>query len=228
LKPLLDRTMVALYPPASSFKLVTAAIGVHEGILEADTRMPIPCTGGMAYAGRYARCWYTAGHGSLGLASAIEKSCNVYFYQVGIRLGLRKMIEGGTRFGFNTKTGIDLPGEKTPIYPTSVDWYVKRFGHEPTPSEVMSLAIGQGPNSQAVLSLAHFYSAIAGNGTAPEPHLLALPEAGEGPGAIDLDLSAEGLKALWDGLALVIQPGGTAWLSALKDWQIYGKTGTAQ
>lgn len=228
LNPLLDRTISALYPPASTWKLATAAIGVKKGIVTADTRMPAPCTGGMYYAGRYFRCWYKAGHGYLDLASAIEKSCNVYFYQLGIRLGLLELTKQGTRFGFNTETGIDLPNERTPIFPTGKEWYKERFGNEPTPSEVMSLSIGQGPNSQSVLRMAHFYSAIAGNGSAPEPHLVEREGAGEGPGAIDLGLSSEQLQQLWAGLYKVTAPGGTGVLSSLENWKLYGKTGTAQ
>jgi penicillin-binding protein 2 len=227
-RPLLDRSIAALYPPASTWKLATAAAGIERGILNRNTRMPIACTGGLAFAGRFARCWRRSGHGSLDLAGAIEKSCNVYFYQVGIRLGFRDLVEYGTRAGFNTRSGIDLPGESTPIFPTGAEWWRQRFGYAPQPSEVMSLAIGQGPNSQTMLRTAHFYSAIAGNGTAPQPYLVYAPGAGEGPGAIDLGLRADGLQALWDGLLQVILPGGTAWLSALERWPIYGKTGTAQ
>lgn len=224
--PLLDRTTVATYPPASTFKVLTAAAGVEAGLVDADTHMPIPCTGGMAYAGRYARCWYAAGHGSLNLASAIEKSCNVYFYQLGIQLGLSKLIDYGSRVGFGHLTHVDLPSELAGTFPEGVDWWEDRFGYPPQPSEVMSLSIGQGPNDQTMLRLAHFYSAIAGNGTAPQPYLGQPPQSEEG--AIDLDLTEEGLANVWKGLELVIKPGGTAWLSALKDWQIYGKTGTAQ
>ncbi len=232
-KPLLNRIGAALYPPASTWKLATAAAGVEAGILKADTRMPIPCTGGMYYAGRYARCWYAPGHGSLDLVGAIQHSCNVYFYQVGIRLGLQNLIKAGVRYGFTSKTGIDLPNEKAGEFPTGLAWYKKRFGSEPTPSEVMSLSIGQGPNAQTVLRMAHFYSAIAGNGTAPEPHLVARHGAGEGPGAIKIGLSEEGLQALWAGLARVTgywgpNDYGTAVQSGLERWQLYGKTGTAQ
>jgi penicillin-binding protein 2 len=92
----------------------------------------------------------------------------------------------------------------------------------------MSLAIGQGPNSQTVLNMAHFYSAIAGNGTAPEPHLVTRKGAGQGPGQIDLGLDTQGLEALWGGLAAVTAPSGTAALSAIGRWKVYGKTGTAQ
>jgi len=226
--PLLDRSMVATYPPASTFKLLTAAAGVNKGIVNARTRMPLACTGGMAYAGRYARCWLARGHGSLDLAAAIEKSCNVYFYQLGIQLGFRDLIDYGTRTGFGRVTGIDLPGEKSGTWPAGVDWWRQRFGYAPQPSEVLSLAIGQGPNDQTILRLAHFYSAIAGNGTAPAPYLVVDEGVADRPGAIDLGIDPQGLVALWDGLAQVILPGGTAWLSALETWQVYGKTGTSQ
>jgi penicillin-binding protein 2 len=226
--PLLDRTMVALYPPASTWKLATAAAGLEKGILTATTRMPIGCSGGMSYAGRYSRCWNPRGHGSTDLVTAIAVSCNVYFYQVGIQLGLRELVEAGTRMGFNTRSGIDLPGEKAPVFPSSIDWYRNHFGHTPTPSEVMSLAIGQGPNSQTVLRLVHFFSAIGGDGTAPEPHLVLREGAGEGDGAIRMTLSPEALRALWAGLERVMQPGGTGFMSSLEHFATYGKTGTAQ
>ncbi|HWK90451.1 MAG TPA: penicillin-binding transpeptidase domain-containing protein, partial [Longimicrobium sp.] len=96
-QPMLDRTITGQYPPASTFKTITAAIGLQRGILTKDTRMPISCTGGMAFAGRYSRCWYPRGHGSLDLAHAIENSCNVYFYQVGIKIGLQELTRAGTR-----------------------------------------------------------------------------------------------------------------------------------
>jgi penicillin-binding protein 2 len=226
--PLLDRTMIALYPPASTWKLATAAAGVAKGVVNAQTRMPYSCTGGLTFAGRYSRCWNAAGHGSLNLAQAIEKSCNVYFYQLGIRLGLTELAQYGTRVGFNRRTGIDLPGEKTPVFPDGPDYYMRRFNYV-APSEVMTLSIGQGPNDQTVLRMAHFFSAIAGNGTAPEPHLYTgRAGSADGPGAIDLGLDANGLSHLWTGLEMVTKPGGTALLSSLERWQIYGKTGTAQ
>jgi penicillin-binding protein 2 len=226
LVPLLDRTMVARYPPASTFKLATAVMGVKRGLVTAETRMPIPCTGGLSYAGRYVRCWQSTGHGSLDLASAIEKSCNVYFYQLGLQVGLQEFIQSGTRMGFGERSGIDLPGEARPIFPPSLEWYEERFGYRPKSSEVLSLSIGQGPNTQTVLRVAHFYSAIAGNGTAPPPHLV--PGEGNPEGAIDLELTPEQLETIWQGLVKVVQPGGTAVLSSLEHWQIYGKTGTAQ
>jgi penicillin-binding protein 2 len=227
-RPLLDRSISALYPPASTWKLATAAAGLERGLVTAESRMPVGCAGGLFYMGRYSRCWRPQGHGSLNLLGAIQHSCNVYFYQLGIRLGLAQLTEAGTRMGFNSRSGIDLPGEMEPVFPDGPDWYRRRFGWAPTPPEVLSLSIGQGPNSQTVLRLAHFYSAIAGNGTAPEPHLVRRPGAGEGPGAIRMNLDAQALKALWDGLQQVMLPGGTGYMSSLERWATYGKTGTAQ
>ncbi len=226
LKPLIDRTKAAWYPPASTFKLATAVIGVQKGLVDASTHMPYACNGGLSYAGRYWRCWRAAGHGSLDLATAIEKSCNVYFYQLGLQIGLQEFIDAGTRMGFGERSQIDLPGEVRPIFPSSLEWYEERYGYRPKSAEVLSLAIGQGPNSQTVLRMAHFFSALAGNGAAPSPHLVA--GQGSEDGSIDLELSPEQLEEVWEGLAKVVQPGGTAVLSSLANWHIYGKTGTAQ
>ncbi len=193
-----------------------------------NTRMPISCTGGMAYAGRYSRCWYRAGHGSVDLAQAIENSCNVYFYQLGIRIGLAELTRAGVRLGFTQKTGLDLPGELPGRFPRSVDWYKEYFGTPAVPSDVMSVAIGQGPNDQTPLRMAYVYSAIAGNGTAPPPRLVARDSAEKEQVGIDLGLDAKGLEALWEGLRLVTEQDGTALQSSLARYKLYGKTGTAQ
>ncbi|CAN5229623.1 penicillin-binding protein 2 [soil metagenome] len=227
LKPLLDRGIYARYPPGSTWKLATAIAGLQGGVITPQSKMPIPCTGGMYYAGRYARCWEKSGHGYTDLAGAVKHSCDVYFYQVGIRLGLKKLAEAGTRMGFSSKSGIDLPGEAPGRFPTGLDSYEKWFGHRPTPSEVMSLAIGQGPNDQSVVHMAEFYSALAGDGTTRPPHLAAEEPQTSQPG-LDLEVTPDQLQALWKGLAAVTEPGGTAYLSALARWRLYGKTGTSE
>lgn len=226
-KPLLDRTVNALYPPASTWKTATALVGIQRGLITDKTVMPIPCTGGMSYANRYARCWDPDGHGLLNLGGALENSCNVWFYQLGIRLGLAELSRAGTRMGFSRKTGIDLPVERTPTFPTGLDWYRKRFNYV-APSEVMSLSIGQGPNDQSVLSMTQFYAAIAGTGTGVVPHLVDSEEMRNRETSIDLDLTREQMAMLWEGLRLVTEPEGTALQSSLARYKLYGKTGTAQ
>jgi penicillin-binding protein 2 len=226
--PLYDRTITAQYPPASTFKVITAAIGVQRGIIDANTTMPISCTGGMSFAGRYARCWDPRGHGRMALPAALQYSCNVYFYQVGIRLGLAELARAGTRMGLSRRTGIDLPNENPGRFPDGVEWYQRRFGTPAVPSDVMSLAIGQGPNDQTLLRLTHIYSAIAGNGTAPAPHLVSGEHKAAAGDTLDLELSRAGLEAVWEGLALVTERTGTALQSSLARYKLYGKTGTGQ
>ncbi|HEX9937057.1 MAG TPA: penicillin-binding protein 2, partial [Longimicrobium sp.] len=224
-RPLLNRATNGTYPPGSTWKLATALIGLERGVVTPTQVMPIPCTGGMSYAGRYSRCWFREGHGPQNLLQAIQNSCNVYFYQLGIMLGLDVIAREGTRLGFSRRTGVDLPSEKSGTFPTGKDWYVKRFGWRPAPSEVMNVSIGQGPNDQTPLRMAQFFSALAGNGTSRTPHLLMRPDA---PVETDLGVSPATLAAVRDGMARVIEEGGTAHAVELRNWRLMGKTGTSQ
>jgi penicillin-binding protein 2 len=225
-RPLLNRATTGIYPPGSTWKLATAIVGLEKSLVQPASRMPIGCSGGMSYAGRYSRCWRAEGHGLLSLTGAIAHSCNVYFYQLGIWLGLNQLAREGTRLGFSRRTGIDLPTESPGTFPADVDWYRERHGWSPTPSEVMSLSIGQGPNSQTPLRMAQFFAALAGDGSAPQPRLRVTPEGS--PVETDLGLRSETLNAVRSGLAQVLEPGGTAYMSSLRRWRMYGKTGTSQ
>jgi penicillin-binding protein 2 len=226
-QPLINRAIAGKYAPGSTWKLATAIVGLEAGVIDPDSRMPIACSGGMSYAGRYSRCWRPEGHGVLDLAGAIANSCNVYFYQLGIWLGLNQLSREGTRLGFSRPTGIDLPSENAGVFPTGVDWYREEYGSSPTPSEVMSLSIGQGPNDQTPLRMAQFFSALAGDGTAPAPRVAAITTL---PGMIETDLGIGPgtLSVLRSGLARVLEPGGTAYMSSLERWKVFGKTGTSE
>jgi penicillin-binding protein 2 len=224
-RPMLNRALAGIYPPGSTWKLATAIAGLERGAITPEYVMPIACVGGMAYAGRYSRCWKPEGHGPQDLTRAIANSCNVYFYQLGIRLGLENLTSAGTRLGFSRPTGVDLPGERAGTFPTGRGWYVNRFGWRPPPSEVMNLAIGQGPNSQTPLRMAQFFSALAGNGVARRPHMRMGSDA---PVETDLGVSGETLGSLWQGMAAVIEAGGTAHAVELRRFKLYGKTGTSQ
>jgi penicillin-binding protein 2 len=208
-KPLLNRTVIGLD---------LGVVGPHE-------EMPIPCTGGLVYGGEYRACWLATGHGSLDLAGAIAQSCNVYFYQLGIRIGLDRMLEAGTRLGFAEQCGIDLPQESRGIFPEERAFWERRFGYRPLEGEVLSLAIGQGPNSQTPLKIAQFYMALARDGTAPAPHLLANPDPREG---WRLNISRESIEQLREGIRGVTGPSGTAYTSSLEHWDLIGKSGSGQ
>jgi penicillin-binding protein 2 len=180
----------------------------------------------MQFGNRYFRCWDPEGHGAVDLFGAIRHSCDVYFYQLGIRIGLQRMLDGGTRIGFNQRCGIDLPSEARGIFPEDQTYWQDRFGYRATEGEVLNLALGQGPNSQTPLKMAQFYLAIARDGSAPAPRISQLdPDPGEG---WSLNLSREALDVMRSGLRTVMQPGGTAYGSSLEYWDIAGKTGTGQ
>jgi penicillin-binding protein 2 len=222
-RPLLNRAIAGIYPPGSTWKLATAMVGLEKGVPPGQA-MPLACSGGMSYAGRYSRCWKREGHGRQDMVAAIANSCNVYFYQLGIRIGLRDLTAQGTRLGFSRRTGVDLPGERPGTFPDGPDWYVNRFGWRPQPSEVMNISIGQGPNSQTPLRMAQFFSALAADGTARAPHLLAGRDV---PVETDLGVTGRTLGSVREGLARVVD-GGTAARSRLDRWKLYGKTGTSQ
>ncbi len=225
-QPLFNRATLGLYPPASTWKLAAAAIGLDLGVIRPDEKMPIPCTGGMQYGNRYWRCWDPNGHGEVDLFDAIRHSCDVYFYQLGIRIGLQRLLDEGTRIGFNRRCGIDLPSEARGDFPEDQDFWVRRFGLRPTEGEALNLAIGQGPNSQTPLKMAQFYLAIARDGSAPAPRIRHV-QAPEDEGW-SLHLEPEALQVMRDGLRTVMEPGGTAYGSSLELWDIMGKTGTGQ
>lgn len=226
-RPLLDRAGGSAQPPGSTFKLLHAAMALELGVIEPEEVMPVPCTGGMSYGGRYARCWGV--HGSMNLISGIKNSCDVYFYQVGIRIGLQRFLEEGTRLGFGEKTGIDLPqGQEFPsIFPTGLDWMERHYGYRPAENEIMSLSIGQGAITFTPLKLAHTFVALArADGKAPAPRLAQLDTAA--PITFELPITPEQIAVLRQGMRRVVGPGGTAYLSRIPHWDFMGKTGTSQ
>jgi penicillin-binding protein 2 len=226
-KPLYNRAVLGLYAPASTFKLATGAIGLELGVIKPTDHMPIPCSGGMSYGNRYWRCWSPAGHGYQDLAGAIQHSCDVYFYQLGLKIGLARLLEEGTsNIGLSRRCGIDLPEEKEGVFPASAQFWQDRFGYMPNEGEALSLAIGQGPNSQTPLKMAQFYTAIARDGSAPAPSLFT--GRTDKPAGFKLKLNPEGLAALRQGMRQVTGPGGTAYMSSLPLWDLVGKTGTGQ
>lgn len=231
--PLYNRAVVGKYPPASTWKLASAAIALEQGVISPTEFMPEACYGSYRFQGRTARCWNPDGHGHLDLAGAIATSCNVYFYQMGIRVGLERLVEEGSRIGFNQQCGIDLPQEEAGDFPESLDWWQRVHQYRPAENEVMTMVIGQGPNSQTPLKMAQFYLALGRDGSAPAPQLYRSAASGTaaGAGALEvaweLDLAPENLAALQDGLRQVMSS-GTAFRSQVEHWDVIGKTGTAQ
>ena len=171
--PLLDRAIQARYPPGSTWKLAVAAMALKRGIVGPRTHMPIPCRGGLQYGNRYFRCWDARGHGALTLTEAIAQSCDVYFYQLGIKLGVTSILEDGNAWGFRGRTGIDLPGEVPSEFPTGPEYYDRIYGPRRWTSAVaLNLAIGQGENAQTLVQMMRLYQQLASDGKMREPFSL--------------------------------------------------------
>ena len=224
--PLINRAIQAAYPPASPWKVLVAAIALQRGIVTLDSHMPIPCRGGFEYYGRYWGCWKTDGHGDLTLAEAIKYSCDVYFYQLGLKLGLTDLLQDAGAMGGHDPVGIDLPHERTSVFPPSREYFNRRYGPRGwTASVTLNLAIGQGENVQTPLNVAYFYALLASpTGEMPPPHLVDVPP---GTPTRRLHLSESTRNGLRAALISVVE-GGTAAASRIEDLHIAGKTGTAQ
>jgi penicillin-binding protein 2 len=224
-RPLLNRAIQTRYPPASPFKLAIAAMALKRGLIGLDTHMPAPCRGGLRLGNRVFRCWKKEGHGSLDLVGAIAASCDVYFYQVGLRLGLTAIIQDGVLMGFRDKSGIDLENEVDPLFPATTAYFDRLYGprYWSPPATTLNFAIGQGENTQTLINMMRFYEALAGTGNAASPYIVhpapAKPRA--------LGLSQEQLDGLRRALIAVVER-GTASASRHADLAVAGKTGTAQ
>ena len=224
--PLLNRAIQGIYPPASPWKLVVALMALERGVVEFDMQMPDQCTGGYQYGNRYFRCWRATGHGHLTLAEAIEHSCDVYFYQLGLKLGLDSMLLQGAEWVLQEKTGVDLPGEVSPTFPTSTAYFDELYGPRGwTNAVTLNLAIGQGENSQTLISMMRFYSLFArGDGAVAVPRFVANTDARRPVARL---ASMKNVLGLRDVLEMVVQS-GTAIRSRVANLRIAGKTGTAQ
>lgn len=222
-KPLVNRAITGMYAPASTWKLATAVIGLERGLVTMDTRMPVPCTGGYYY-GRVFKCWDKRGHGDVTLAQAIAKSCDVYFYQLGLKIGLTNLLAGGIGLGFADRTRIDLPNERKPIWFANTSYFDRKYGARGwNKSVVLSLSIGQADNAQTPLSMARFYTALATDGRAATPQIVSRePERTQ-----ILKLDSLQLAGIQLALADVVSR-GTAAGAQIQGLTIAGKTGTAQ
>ncbi len=224
-RPLLNRVMQARYPPASPFKLAISAMALKRGLIKLSSRMPEPCRGGMRLGNRVFRCWKKEGHGSLDLIGAVAASCDVYFYQLGLRLGLDAIIQDGVFMGFRDKSGIDLEDELSPIWPSSKAYFDRLYGprHWSPPGTTLNFSIGQGENTQTLINMVKFYQGLAGPGVALTPYIVR-PSSNKGR---SLGLTTKELDGLRNALIAVVER-GTASASRRTDLAVAGKTGTAQ
>ncbi|HRN25749.1 MAG: penicillin-binding protein 2 [Ignavibacteriaceae bacterium] len=228
-KPSFNRATMSLKPPGSTFKMLAAIAALDMGVITESTT--INCGGGFTF-GRFFKCH--GNHGSINVVHAIEKSCNSFFYNLIYKIGLDKWKEYAEKFGFNSKTGIDIGEESAGFIPGS-DYYVKIYGEKWPRSIMASLGIGQGEVSVTPLQLANYVSLIANDGSTYQPHIVKgylddktkqiipykFPEVKTGIRQDVFDIVKEGMF-------LVVNGSGTATHIRMSDIKISGKTGTAQ
>ena len=225
-RPLYNKATQGTYPPASTYKLATAAIALERGIVTMDTHMEQPCTGSFMYGGRPFKCWDHNGHGDISLAQAIAKSCDVYFYQLGLKMGLLNLVAGGVRLGFLGKAGIDLPEESQARFPDGAKYFDKKYGPRGWTNSsgmVLNMSIGQGDNAQTPLNMAKFYTALAIDGKSATPRIVDTTIVR----TETLNLDPVKLRGLQLALGDVLTR-GTGAGAQIKGLTIAGKTGTAQ
>lgn len=232
--PLTNKAIYGQYPPGSVFKIVMAIAALEEHrISPKDT---LYCRGYTPFGGRDYRCWKKQGHGSVDLYRALVESCDVYFYEMGQRLGIDKIAYYAKGLGLGHLTGIAVDGEKPGLIPTR-EWKKKATGEPWYPGENLSAAIGQGYVLVTPLQLANLSAAVASGGTVYQPHLVKRIENYKGetlkafsPQVLSrIRISPETLSMVRNALeGVVSQPQGTGGKARINGIRIAGKTGTAQ
>ena len=233
-RPLQSRALTGQYPPASTYKAIVAAAALQEGLV--DPEQTVFCPGHFRLGRRTYRCWKRGGHGAVDLRAALVQSCDVYFYQLGLTLGIDRLAFFARGFTLGRRTGISLGQESAGLVPTSA-WKESRFREPWQRGETVSAAIGQGFNLVTPLQLAVAYAAIANGGKLVRPRLVLRTEARDGtiePGpAVQVQgtvpVADEHLARVRDALhGVVAERQGTGGRSRVQGVSVAGKTGTAQ
>jgi len=232
--PLQNKTLQGMYPPGSTFKVVTAIASLMEKTVSFDEQLH--CSGGYYYGRRIYRDWKLSGHGKVDLHKGIVESCDVYFYQAGERTGIDALAKWASILGLGRKTGIDLPGEADGLVP-SPDWKLKTRDEPWFPGETLSAAIGQGYVLVTPLQLANLYATIARSGVQMDPFVASDIKSMEGLELYRRDPAVRRELAIpdevWEGIidalkGVVNEPHGTGAAARIRGINVAGKTGTAQ
>lgn len=177
LHPLENRSIRGLYPPASTFKVVTALASLSEGIITPER--DIFCSGELDLSGQAYRCWKRHGHGRVNLHKAIVESCDVYFYELGLKLGADRMAKYASLFGLGKPTGIELSQELPGLIPTNF-WKERNYGTFIKDGENVTIGIGQGYTLTTPIQLAMMTSALANGGKVMRPYLVEAIRSSDG------------------------------------------------
>jgi penicillin-binding protein 2 len=218
--PLMNRVIQGQYAPGSTFKIVVATAALEEGVISPTTTFY--CPGHLRIYNRVFHCNVPGGHGIVDVRRALAVSCNVFFYQVGVRLEIDRIAAWAKRMGMGSPTGVDLPHEAAGLIP-SPEWKLRVQKTPWYPGETVSVAIGQGQVSATPLQMARVAAVIANGGNLVTPHLVA----GQGPAPRPVGISPRTLAIVKEGLRAVVAE-GTGWRARLRRVEVSGKTGSAQ
>ncbi|MBI1899042.1 MAG: penicillin-binding protein 2 [Acidobacteria bacterium] len=222
-KPMINRAIQAQLAPGSTFKPIMLLAGLETGAVDDSFR--VFCGGGASFYGRYFRCHQKGGHGNVDVSRALAVSCDVFFYNVGNRLGIDRIAQYAELAGFGGKTGIDLPHEAEGVVP-STKWKIRNFREKWYAGETISVSIGQGALTVTPLQLAVAIGGIATGGVWQKPHLVREPR-GIGP-ARKADVNLDNVLKVINGMYAVVNLGGTGVRARIPNLEVCGKTGTAQ
>ncbi len=234
LHPLENKAIQAEYPPASTYKIVVAAAALEEGVIDENTSFF--CPGFLKFGNRTYRCWKKWGHGEVDILSALTESCDVYFYKVGLELGVDRLAWYANAFGLGEPTGVDLDHEEGGLIPTA-QWKKKRTGVSWQKGETLSIAIGQGFNLTTPMQMAMVAAAVGNGGLRYRPMIVKTIRTADGQTMYEsapevvgqLPISEKNLWLVKEGLFKAVNDRhGTAWRSRLEGMVMSGKTGTAQ
>ena len=228
-KPLFNRATMSVNPPGSTIKMLEALTAIDLELI--NTSYTTFCGGGFTY-GRFFKCH--GSHGTVNVITAIEKSCNTFFYKLIYKIGMDRWKEYATRFGFAQKTNIDVAEEVSGFIPDE-KYYVKKYGENWPKSIMASLGIGQGEISVTPLQMAQYVGLLANNGKMKSPHFVRGYIDNESGKLvpfeykeINTNISQSAFDVVKQGMFLVVNGHGTATHIRLPDIEIAGKTGTAQ
>lgn len=229
--PMLNRSIQGTWAMGSVFKPIVGLAGLEAGLAGPDFK--VHCPGGLQFGGRYFRCHRRGGHGTVSLRTAIAQSCDVYFYQLGNKLGIDRLAAYARIAGLGDKTNVDLPDEVPGLVPTE-RWKVRQMLQPWNPGETIIVAIGQGAMSVTPLQAAHAIGGLAIGGVWHRPHLVsrsqlaAVAPGSEMPPPRVSPVAREHMEALREAMWSVVNDGGTGGQARLQALEVCGKTGTSQ
>ncbi len=232
--PLQNRVTQGRYPPGSTFKIAVAIKALNDGTI--NERTSFSCRGGFPFGKRVFKCWKKGGHGNVAIHRGIVESCDVFFYNVGLKLGVDKIHDIADSIGLGNLTGIDLPGEKRGLVPSS-EWKKKTYGEQWYEGETVSVSIGQGAVWLTPVQLLQLSNFVANEGVTFKPQIVNRIVSPEGKVIKTFEpvmnsnaqIKKDVFKIVRDGMKGVVnEPSGTAYGSRVQTVNMCGKTGTAQ